>query len=336
MNITDDAFATYKLLATEFKKRGYQVTIHKNEQRLTVVTYTSPTGQVWQTLAKNIGYPFTSREAADLFDHKDRAYSYVSEKGLSIPATYYVPEGNTVDEVVIQQMLQDYKKLIVKPEDSSLSRGLSLNLTTAASVLDGIKKAQRVKPGVIIQEQVVGEEIRFVIIKGKIQAALLRRTPRVVGDGHHTIAELLVAENEVRQTLQFPYIHYPQLTDKIIDSSFFTNKNVPKDGEIIEFNHATMIKNGSSVYNVLDQVHPSYIETVERSVRDIGTKFMVSDLFFADFTQPQQAHNYWFIEFNTSPVLKLCYGCRDGKMFDVIPLLVDLIDEHINRDKTID
>lgn len=325
MYIKDDAFASYKLLRSEFEKMDYSVSEEViNDRR--VVLFTSPAGRKWKTSAARLSYPFNSRQVRDISVNKEIAYEFAQESGVSIPYTHYISELNEITPDEIDDLLSRYSKLIVKPADASLSRGLTLNIQSADALRAAIIRARVVSPTILIQEQVEGEEVRFVVVDGKVVSALLRRTPRVTGDGISTVAELIERENIARKDLRFEYITYPQLTENIIGISLLTSTVVLKDGDILELNRATMIKNGCSVYDVLQSVDPTYVESVEKLVNRLGAKFIVTDVFLRDFTIPQQDHNYWFIEFNTSPVLKLFYGCRDGNMFDIVPRLASTID----------
>lgn len=332
MHIKDDPHATYKLLRAEFEKKGYS-TIESRVNNALYISFVSLKEKEWRFRAARIGYPFTSGFVKELSVKKEKAYDYAAELGISIPFTRYLQADDEMEEITADALIRKYKKLIVKPSNSSLSRGLTLNIETKQQLEDAIAFGRLFKEGVVVQEQVEGEEIRFIIIEGKVKAALLRQTARVVGDGKLTIAELIEVENEARVSLNFPYIKYPQLTPEMIASELFTSAKVLAIGEMLELNRATMIKNGSSVYNVLSEVHPSYVKIVEKLVDGLDTQFVAADFFFEDYTQPMINDNYWFIEMNTSPVLKLCYGCRDGEMFDVIPYLVGVIDKWLHTAK---
>jgi len=327
--IRDDPYATYKLLKPEFEKRGYTYS-EETKNGLFYVCFTSQDGKTWRFRGSRIGYPFTSKQMKELSVHKEIAYEYVEKLGVSVPFTRYVRSTDMIDATEAQALVEKYGKLIVKPANSSLSRGLSLNITSPEALNQAIDYGREFKKNVLIQEQLEGEEIRFIIISGKVKAALLRQTARVIGDGISTVAELIKAENETRKTLAFPMISYPQLTEKMIAPELFTDNTVLAKGEVKELNRATMIKNGCSVYDVLDQLHPSYLALVESMVSELDTNFMAADLFLKNYKAEKTDDNYWFIEFNTSPVLKLCYGCRDGKMFDVIPPLVTAIDQWLH------
>lgn len=325
MDIKDDAYASYKLLRGEFKKKQYKVSEETVNDRQ-YVTFTSPSGRQWRTSVSNIAYPFNTPKIRHIAINKDVSYDFAKELNVSIPFTYTVLIDTVITDEQATDLLKQYPKLIVKPAHASLSRGLTLNIQSVKALQAAILVARELSPSVLIQEQVEGEEVRFVAIDGKIVSALLRRTPRVVGNGVSTVAELIDQENIERKGLIFEYISYPQLTDSIISPALLVSKKVLEPGRLLELNRATMIKNGCSVYDVLPLVDVGYVKTIEKLITNLGAHFMVTDVFFKDFTAPQQDDNYWFIEFNTSPVLKLFYGCRDGRVFDIVPRLVGSID----------
>ena len=337
MILRDDDFATYKLFARELVKRGYEVSTDiVNRKRF--ATYSAPNGEVWHTFASNITYPFANREAKIVSIQKEKAYKLVESLGVAIPFTRYIEDGGSIEPAEADELLKTYKKLIVKPSNSSLSKGLTLNITTTEELYSAIDYARSISNGVIVQEQVEGEEVRFAIVKGKAVAALLRRTARVIGDGTSTVAELIEAENAERRKLVFEHVTYPQLTSRIISESFFSDQRVLAQGEILELNRSTMIKGGCSVYNILKRIHPEYVRLAEKLAHGLESSFVAVDIFIRDLAVAPKAGNHWFIEFNTSPVLKLFYGCRDGAMVDIVPMLADeldnyLTDKHAKHDK---
>lgn len=331
MYIKDDAYASCKLLRLEFEKRGYIVTEEYFGRKL-VFTYTSPSGKTWKTSASHIWYPFISEKLRSISINKEKAYGVVHSLGYFIPFTKFIPADYEIKNNEIDILLATYKKIIVKPANSSLSRGLTMNILTRDSLIEAINVARKRTSNILIQEQVEGEEIRFVVINGKVVSALLRRTPRVVGDGYSTVARLIELENNKRKILNFDYVTYPLLSEEIVKKEWISSNAILKKDELLELNRATMIKNGASVYDVLDQVDVSYINIVEDIVKNLNVKFLVVDIIFNDYTSKTN-DKYWFVEFNTSPVLKLFYGCRDGKMFNIIPILVDNINEWIHSAK---
>ena len=332
MFIKDDQYASYKLLSEGFFKLRYTLDEEIVEDAR-YVSFTSPRGRTWKTRAAHISYPQTNDFARNVSIHKELAYEFAHSHGVTIPFTRLIAQDEVVDVDEVDLLFKRFGNLIVKPSNSSLSRGLTLNIRTHDQLNKAIEFARTYAESVLIQQQIDGEEVRFVVINDKVQAALLRRTARVIGDGNSSIKELIQKENKERESLVFPYISYPQLDASIVDGALLNSEQVPAKNEVVELNRATMIKNGCSIYNIFSEVDKSYIETVEHLARDLGAGFVVVDIFIQDYTQPQTSDNYCFIEFNVSPVLKLFYGCRDGKMFDIVGPLTRAIDVELNSYK---
>lgn len=321
MTIQDDPFASFKLLGNALQAKGYRSIIQSDDP--IVVTYEGPHKKRWTTKAAHISYPFNSELVRSISINKQKAYAFAAEQGFSTPYSKTV-EGE-LSQNDAETLLSKYGKLIVKPANSSLGRGLTLNITTLDQLRDAIQTAREVSSSILVQEQVEGKEIRFMVIGGKVEAALLRQTARVVGDGITTIRDLIAKENEARRAIKFEMITYPELTEELVGDLVFSER-VPAKGEIVELNRSTMVRGGASIYNILDEVHPSYIQKVEALVQKLGAGFIVADVFCKEYTLPANNHNYWLIEFNTAPVLKVCYACRDGRQFDIVARLADQID----------
>ena len=332
--IKDDASASYKLLRRQFQTMDYQVSeavLDDHRQ----VTFTSPAGRAWTTSVAKINYPFTTPTIGRIADNKEIAYDFAQSLGVSTPFTRLVTPGDAVGPDQIEALLARYPKLIVKPANASLSHGLTLNIQSSEVLLAAVARARRHSTNVLIQQQVEGEEVRFIVLDGKVVAALLRRTARVIGDGVSTVAELIKRENRSRHNLDVACT-YPSLSAALIGEAALIDQTQLPLGEVRELNRSTMIRSGASIYSVLDQVHPSYLATTEKLAASLGATFIVVDILLSDFSSAQTESNYWFIEFNTSPVLALCYDCRDGRMFDIVPMLAGAIDQWLDQPQPAD
>jgi D-alanine-D-alanine ligase-like ATP-grasp enzyme len=170
---------------------------------------------------------------------------------------------------------------------------------------------------VVVQEQVCGDEIRFAVIDGVVKAAILRQTARVVGDGKLTLRALIDAENQSRQIVTDTAVAYPMLDATLIRTGDLDLASVPDHGVVVELAKGTMIRSGASMYNVMDDIHSTYIDMVNDFASKLGRGFVVADMMLQDYTQPMNDDNYAFIEFNITPALQLFYSCRDGKHFRI-------------------
>ena len=324
---TRDKNATYKLFAKALEQKGY--TTEVQEEHPMVVTYTSPHGMVWKTKAAHMTYPFNTNRVYDIALQKSASYRLAAEAGLSIP--YTVSGADAVTDEKLQALLDRCETLVVKPADLFQSKGVTVNIGTLSKLKEVILYAQSFSSSILLQQQVGGEEVRFTVLNGKVKTVLLRRTARIVGDGNLSIAELIKKENEARSLLHFEYIDYPQLDDSLVDPATLHSDRIPAKDEVIELNRSTMIRNGCSIYNISAEVDESYIKLVEKLVMKLDAGFVVVDLFCLSYKDPATTNNYWFNELNTAPSVRLYYGSRDGRQFDIVGQLADMIDGWIHH-----
>lgn len=293
---------------TAFRDRKYLLEETRVEGKA-IIRMVSPEGTVWMT-STNISYPMVSSLVDQIAANKFWAYEIVKRAGFRIPETELLVHTQTPDD---SRLLDKVNPVVVKPLDSFGSKGVTLDITGPQQLADAVTFARQVSKDVIIQEQVGGEEIRFTIIKGRVVSVLLRRSPRVIGDGQSTVAELIEKENYERTLLDFQYITYPQLSDTLIDGHFFYDTRVLNDGEVLQLSKATMIKRGASVFDIIDEIDVTYNEIAEKIAYALGATFITVDMFIKNYSIASSDDNYWFNECNTAPALRLYYGDKNKK-----------------------
>lgn len=319
----EDVYSSRAMLYKAFIGAGYQAQeLHIDGAEF--ARFTSPRGAVWMTDATRISYPMVHMSIAMTARDKILSSELVSSQGISIPESL-----TPSDELRIRELLEEGRALVVKPSDGSGSKGLSLNIRSFEQLRSAIIEAEKVSEAAIIQEQVSGDELRFTIIDGEVASVLLRSTPRVIGDGHSTVRELIEKENNERSSLDIRYITYPQLTDELI-SSEVDNSFIGEVGEVIELSRSTLVRGGASIYELHDTVHDSYKDIACRIAEFVGASFMTVDIIVHNYTTPATDNNYWFLECNTAPSLRLYYSCRSGKNVDILPRIVRAVDTAIH------
>ena len=86
--------------------------------------------------------------------------------------------------------------VVLKPLDGNHGRGVSINLKTDEEVEYGFKKAAEHGRTIIVESYIEGFDHRLLVVNGELVAAAKREPGHVVGDGKHSIAELVDIVNE--------------------------------------------------------------------------------------------------------------------------------------------
>src|SRR5690606_5002248 len=83
----------------------------------------------------------------------------------------------------------------VKPRYGNQGKGITLGVNQPAELAAAFARASAFSPQVVVEEQLVGEDYRVLVVDGVMVAASHRTPCHVVGDGRSTITELVDAAN---------------------------------------------------------------------------------------------------------------------------------------------
>ena len=323
MKASCDPNASYKLIGQALAGLGYSMEEYE-AHKYRVATYTKGSRK-WITQIDRLSYPSTHRLIRDVSARKSLAYAIAEKFDVPIPFTHVVEPDDSLSLNKVNEWIDKYGKLVVKPEQASLSRGLTTGVDSYEDIVGAVDYARQFSGeggAVLIQQQVSGDEIRFVYLGGSVVAALLRESAHVVGDGISTLGQLIDKENISRSEISDSMVDYPQIMIDQVGGKLDPTM-IPMQGHKIVLSLSSMISGGASVYNVMNDVNFFYIDIAEKMARAVGAGFIVVDMIIDDY---RQTGGVYFNEFNVSPVLKLFYSCRDGNNYDILPDLARHID----------
>ncbi len=155
-NFSEDKTSNIDILIPEMAKLGYKPKcLTVNDQAY--VQFSKNKKIIWLTMASPlIAYPMTNATTRQISRNKMLGYEFMESLGIRVPRTKLHSAND--DELV--EMFAE--QLVVKPLDGSISRGLTLDINNQTTLKSAIKTARGHSSDVLIQEQVSGEEVRFV------------------------------------------------------------------------------------------------------------------------------------------------------------------------------
>lgn len=290
---------------------------------------TSPNGKTFITSRLRLPPPLTSSTAHSLSTNKSNTYDLARQLSINVPITLEVGGSTKYTHNHKETLLKEMGTVVVKPQISSGSRGLTLDVVNAEDLTLALQNALEVSPTALIQKQFYGEEVRFVTIDGKVKVAMIREKAHVIGDGVRTVRQLIEVENKSRRNITNTLVEYPLLDGNLIEKELLESSKIPQFNERIELNKSTMIRGGASVKDVLEKVHSSYIDIVEKISKEFGSGYLAVDLMLSDYSVEANKDNYVFIEVNVSPALSMFYSCRDGRHIPIVERYIGPLFERV-------
>lgn len=271
----------------------------------------------------------TSLIAADLAGNKDLTKQRLAK--FSMPA----PHGEIVrtEEEAVAALETIGAPVVVKPLDGRQGKGVSLDLSTAAEVRRAFREAREFSRKVLVEELYEGKNYRVLVIDGVMIAASERLPCYVVGDGAHTISQLIEIENQ--NPLRGEGHEKPLTKIKItpillaaMEKEGLTLEDVPPPGAQTMLCGGMNLSTGGTARDVTDEVHPTIKAMCERAARVINLDICGVDLVVRDIAAPLPKEKGGIIELNAAPGLRMHAFPSEGAPRDVGGAIVEMLYPH--------
>ncbi len=220
------------------------------------------------------------------------------------------------------------KPVITKPNLGSRSRHTMIHINTEKDLLVGFRKAKQLSPLVVVEEELRGFLFRGTLVGGKLVGVVKRDQPEVLGDGVHTVRELMDKENE-RPERNGPIFH-KIIVDKEGEIELARENikmtDVPEKGRIVTFSQKTSRGCGGTTTEVTDITHPENIAMLEHVGKFLGDPLVGVDFIMEDITKSwKEEQHCGVIECNSLPFIDLHHYPLFGKPNNVAGKLWDLV-----------
>lgn len=253
-------------------------------------------------------------------------------KTLLEAAEVPVPRGEIIKTEAGLKDAVSYVKypLVIKPINGNHGRGITVNINSWEEAVTAFEAAKRVSNSVIVEKFVTGEDYRLLVIDYKLVAAAKRTPARVIGDGKHSIKELVdIVNSDPRRGYGhekvLTQIDFNDLTMTIIHSKGYTLDTVLPDGEILNLKDTANLSTGGTAEDVLDAVHPYNVFMAERIARLIGLDICGIDIMTSDISQPLTDTGGAVLEVNAAPGFRMHLAPTEGLPRNVAANVVDML-----------
>jgi cyanophycin synthetase len=244
----------------------------------------------------------TSAIAEGISKDKDLTKQLLSMCGVP------VPEGQIVDSPqAAWSAAQDIGlPVCVKPTDGNHARGVSLELSRQEDIEAAYGIALAEGSEVIVERFILGEEHRLLVVGDQVAAANKGETASVVGDGVHTVQELIELQinSDPRRGEEedFPLdtIRLDEHTTSVLElkRQGLSAGSVPEAGREV-----LIMRTGNMSMDVTDLVHPDVAALAVLAARVVGLDIAGVDLVAQDISKPLGPQGGAVVEVNAGPGL---------------------------------
>jgi GNAT-family acetyltransferase (TIGR03103 family) len=290
----DDLNPYARIIADEALRRGIWVEVLDAETGEMRLTHGGRTVITRESLSE-----FTSAIAMCRCDDKRLTRRLVSDAGITVPRARLA----TFDEGD-HDFLTEVGEVVVKPTRGEQGKGITVGVTADHGhddLVTAVARALEEYPEVLIEQRVIGNDLRLVVIDGRVVAAALRIPPEIIGTGEHTVRDLIVAESRRRSAATGGESRIPldAITEATIIEAGWQFDGVLPQGTRLRVRRTANLHQGGTIHDVTTEVNPELCRVAVVAADAIGIPVTGIDLLVPDVA----GEDYAFIEANERPGL---------------------------------
>ncbi len=258
----------------------------------------------------------------ELTTYKDRAKAFLDDLGLPVPRGAIVFALDEAQDAAARLGFP----VVTKPVAGHKGQGVTTGISSERDVKMGYELAaqasQSAEDGVIVEQQIAGTDHRLLTVGGRFVAALQRVPAYVVGDGEHTVEELIALENARPERADTPRSPMGKIEIDDVLVQFVRDRgrslhDVPALGEELVLRRVANISQGGVSVNVTDVIHPLNVKLAEDVARFLDIHVLGIDLLAEDITRPWTESPCAIIEINAGPGVFMHLVPAQGESIDV-------------------
>ncbi|HEU4885373.1 MAG TPA: cyanophycin synthetase, partial [Longimicrobium sp.] len=249
---------------------------------------------------------YTSAIGVEIAQDKDDTRRVLGAIGLP------VPEGVTASsaEAAVDAANEIGWPVLIKPLDASHGRGISGELREDDAVRRAYAVASEWGRRVIVEQFVTGRDYRVLVVDGRVAAVAERVPAHVVGDGTHTIRQLIASANQDPRRGKGHSRTLTRLPDDEATSAFLATRgltcdSVPAAGEQVFLRATANLSTGGTSIDRTDEIHPDNVTACEMAAGVVGLDIAGIDVLSPDITVPFRENGAVIIEVNAAPGLRM-------------------------------
>ena len=275
-----------RILVEEAYKRGIDVQIDDAAAGLFTLSHGGRRIRCRESLSD-----LTSAISMSLCQDKRLTHSVLSNAGLNMPTQQLA--GTADDNLAF---LEQHMRVVVKPVDGEQGNGVAVDLDSIEQVQQAIEAARAFDSRVLLESFHEGLDLRILVIGFEVVAAALRRPAQVMGDGLHSVHQLIEAQSRRRQAATEGESRIPLDAETLrsVRAAGYEYDSIVPAGQLLAVRRTANLHTGGCLEDVTDMLHPALADAAVRAARALDIPVVGLDLMVPAADQPE----YVFIEAN--------------------------------------
>ena len=273
----------------------------------------------------------TSAVAESIAQDKELSKRLLEAAGVPVPIGRPVADAEQGWAAALEIGLP----VVVKPRDGNQGKGVTVNITNREH-FDSALRAAGDHGAVMVEKYLPGDDFRLLVVGDRLVAAARRDPPQVIGDGVHTVRQLVERVNaDPRRgdghATSLTKIRFDDIAVVRLASQDLTPESVPEQGRRVVLRNNANLSTGGTATDVTDDVHPDVAARAVAAARMVGLDICGVDLVCETVNRPLEDQHGGVVEVNAAPGLRMHLSPSYGKGRAVGEAIVDhLFGRHDN------
>ncbi|MET0507259.1 MAG: cyanophycin synthetase [Burkholderiaceae bacterium] len=256
----------------------------------------------------------TSAIAESIAQDKDLTKALLEAAGVP------VPEGRpvrTLDEAW-EAMEALGGRVVVKPQDGNQGKGVTVNIATREQLEHAYAAARDHSRHVLVERFIAGHDFRLLVVGDRLVAAARRDPPFVIGDGVHTVTQLVAEVNRDPRrgdghATSLTRIRLDDIAKARLTLQGMAVDSVPPHGQRVVLRNNANLSTGGTATDVTDEVHPEVAARAVDAARAVGLDICGVDIVCRTVFAPLEQQGGGIVEVNAAPGLRMHLSPSFGK-----------------------
>lgn len=208
--------------------------------------------------------------------------------------------------------------VVVKPQDGNQGKGVTVNVTTQEQLRAGYVAARAISSDVMVERYLPGHDYRLLVVGDRLVAAARRDPPHVIGDGKHSIRELVeIVNGDPRRgeghATSLTKIRFDEIALARLALQDFSAESIPAKGVRVVLRNNANLSTGGTATDVTDDVHPEVAARAVEAAQMVGLDICGVDVVCESVLRPLEQQNGGIVEVNAAPGLRMHLQPSFGK-----------------------
>lgn len=251
--------------------------------------------------------PFNKGASIYLAKHKYLANHLLDAAGFPVPKAALFLATTFNRERLLQKLEHFNFPLVAKPaQDTVRGRDVLCNIKDMETLYHYLQEQLKTHKSMQVEEFHQGlKEYRVLVFKNRVIGVVERFAARVVGDGQHTIAQLIEHANVARDKLSEKLTISPLVVDQeyqqCLKEQNLSLESIPKAGQIIQLCHTVNTGRGGDIWSHGKTILPNNARLLVKAAKTLGLEFVGFDVLCEDINRSFENSTWFILEGNFNP-----------------------------------